>query len=204
MGRQGVESLRGARGCLARNRSLERLDVQGNGLVLADMVLLAEALLTSSTLMYINVAGTDLPVHDLAGVAGRYEVDLADCALGDHDAVVMARLATGHSTASTLKVLRLRGNKFGPASGLAFAEMLRKNKSLEVLDLKGNKVEQAGAIALAGALKTNRTLLSLNIQGNDLGADGGMAIVNVLSENELIACKVGGQWLGNEDHAWED
>lgn len=99
-----------------------------------------------------------------------------------------------HSLAAALSAegvqmrhLDLSGNRIGVSGAKAFAEMLKKNKSLEVLNLFSNIIDVDGARALKESLKVNNTLRELDVGLNRLREKGVMALAEGLSENRTSA-----------------
>ncbi|KAJ8340431.1 hypothetical protein SKAU_G00350640 [Synaphobranchus kaupii] len=71
---------------------------------------------------------------------------------------------------------------------VAFADMLRENRSLKSLNLESNFITSAGMQALVDALKDNDTLMEIKIdnQRQQLGTTVEMEIAKMLEENPSI------------------
>ncbi len=105
---------------------------------------------------------TDAPLERL---------DLSRCALGDPEAIALAR-APG---LTRLKVLRLKNNQIGDAGAQALASSPHLT-ALQRLDLSRNRVGDAGARRLADS-ETLVSLSSLDLLGCPLGVEGVRALM---------------------------
>lgn len=129
----------------------------------------------------------------------------------EETAKAIAKVLSG---STTLKTLRLSGNRFIGASkyiaeglldnkhlltlslgdcgireteGSAFCTALTTNKTLLCLDLSRNKLKDMGAQGIAKGLGANRGLTSLNLSTNKIRDEGGKALANALLSNSSIS-----------------
>ncbi|KAG9337019.1 hypothetical protein JZ751_029878 [Albula glossodonta] len=87
-----------------------------------------------------------------------------------------------------VKKFSLAATRSNDPIAMAFADMLRENKSLASLNLETNFITSAGVQALVGALQDNDTLTEIKIdnQRQQLGTTVEMEIAKMLEENSSI------------------
>ena len=166
---------------------LEFVSLERSNVCDPDVVILAEALKTNTTLTSLHISFNTI---------------------GEEGAVALAEALTSNSS---LRVLNLGTNRIlGPgASALtgllkrnttltellvpfnnildsgadALAEALKCNVSLSRLDLSFNNIGHPGAITLAGAIKCNGTLTDLRLSGNKIGDAGASFLADAVQVN---------------------
>lgn len=166
---------------------LEFVSLERSNVCDPDVVILAEALKTNTTLTSLHISFN---------------------AIGEEGAVALAEALTSNSS---LRVLNLGTNRIlGPGAcaltGLlkrnttltellvpfnnildsgadALAEALKCNVSLSRLDLSFNNIGHPGAITLAGAIKCNGTLTDLRLSGNKIGDAGASFLADAVQVN---------------------
>lgn len=69
----------------------------------------------------------------------------------------------------TVETVNLAHNHIGDGGCIAFADMLKINRSIHTMSLEANQVGERGGFAMADAIWQNTTLLALNMADNDLG-----------------------------------
>lgn len=95
---------------------------------------------------------------------------------------------------TSLRVLELDFNRFGPRTAAALAQGLESNSTLKRLSLSGckltgeeaNKPDHSGIAALASALASNTGLVSLGLFGCGLGSAGGRLLLEGLHSNAVL------------------
>jgi hypothetical protein len=97
-----------------------------------------------------------------------------------------AALATVLATNTTLRKLKLYGNRIGPIGARSLAAALHNNATLTSLDLGGNNIGAEGARSLAATLDNNATLTSLYLDGNNIGAEGAQSLAATLDNNATL------------------
>ncbi|KAG7468058.1 hypothetical protein MATL_G00138800 [Megalops atlanticus] len=87
-----------------------------------------------------------------------------------------------------VKKFSLAATRSNDPIAVAFADMLRENKSLKSLNLESNFITSAGMQALVEALRDNDTLTEIKIdnQRQQLGTKVEMEIAKMLEENKSI------------------
>ncbi|KAG5839457.1 hypothetical protein ANANG_G00205180 [Anguilla anguilla] len=87
-----------------------------------------------------------------------------------------------------VKKFSLAASRSNDPIAMAFADMLRENRTLRSLNLESNFITSAGIQALVGALRDNDTLTEIKIdnQRQQLGTTVEMEIAKMLEENRSI------------------
>lgn len=84
----------------------------------------------------------------------------------------------------------MEGNKLGPKTCLAFADLFRTNVAIRHIDLEGNNLTKGGNTEgikeMAKALENNETLLCLNLSNTNLNAECGTDLERMLEKNKTI------------------
>ncbi|KAH0619954.1 hypothetical protein JD844_014416 [Phrynosoma platyrhinos] len=87
-----------------------------------------------------------------------------------------------------VKIFSLAATRSNDPVAVAFADMLRVNKTLKSLNFESNFITSAGILALVDALKENETLTEIKIdnQRQQLGTPAEVEIAKMLEENTKI------------------
>jgi hypothetical protein len=95
-------------------------------------------------------------------------------------------IATALARTTTLKALKLNGNRIGDIGGAAIGDSLRTNTSLTSLYLQENAVGDVGAVAIATALAGSKCLSLINLNMNVVGDVGVAALGDALETNASL------------------
>ncbi|XP_025052808.1 tropomodulin-3 isoform X1 [Alligator sinensis] len=100
----------------------------------------------------------------------------------------LKEFAKALETNTHVKKFSLAATRSNDPVAVAFADMLRVNKTLRSLNIESNFITGAGILALTDALKENETLteIKINNQRQQLGQPVEMEIAKMLEENTQI------------------
>ncbi|KAI9325797.1 hypothetical protein DFJ73DRAFT_868353 [Zopfochytrium polystomum] len=179
-----------------RNRppSVKELGLQFNSFGAAGVNAIATALARNPSLQILDLSGNSLSgnviaplAHTLASNESSLSVlKLHYAGIGDEG---INALADGLKSNRSLRELVLSYNSFSSAGVAALSDALTVNCSTRFLDLSWNKIDAVGAAAIAGALAKNHTVEILDLSSNRLGNAGAAAIAESIITSENTALK---------------
>lgn len=199
-----AEGMRPIARLLAKNRTIEVLDLVNCGLLDDGLSIVLDALRgagANTTLKHlyvgtngITVASAPMIAEFLAGDCALESFYLSCNRLGDEGA---AKIAAGLAANRTIRRVSLASNCIGPRGAAAIAEALIEHPSIELLDLGftkatvavgelGNFIGDEGARALAATLKRNTTLRSLDLLHNYISQLGVNHLRDALKVNRTL------------------
>lgn len=199
-----AEGMRPLARLLAKNRTIEVLDLVNCGLLDEGLKIVLDALRgpgANTTLKHlyigtngVTVASAPMLAEFLAGDCRLESFYLSCNRLGDEGA---AKIAAGLAANKTIRRVSLASNCIGPRGAAAIAEALIDHPSLELLDLGftkatvavgelGNFIGDEGARALAATLKRNATLRSLDLLHNYISQLGVNFLRDALKFNRTL------------------
>jgi hypothetical protein len=147
-----------------------------------DAVVLAVALQSNSTLLFLEIAsllaGVGVIAESLTLNYSLQELRLSNCWLGgDYGSAVIAGAISRNSC---LQTLFLCNNRIRDAGATAFAEALTLNNTLRVLNLRRNYIGNVGARAFAEVFKLKASIPELDLSNNHVGTSGLAAMAEAL------------------------
>lgn len=77
-------------------------------------------------------------------------------------------------------------NDIGPEGGELIAKALHKNTTLKYLRMTGNKIENKGGMFFAAMLQINSSLEKLDLGDCDLGMQSVIAFATGLTQNQTV------------------
>ncbi|KAF9274072.1 hypothetical protein BGZ88_003297 [Linnemannia elongata] len=168
-----------------------------------ELVPLAEALKTNSTLTTLDLQHSKIGSHEVEVMAEALKTNstiitlyLGNNSIGDDGAKALAEAL---KTYSTLTTLNLDHNSIGDNGAQALAEALKTNAALTALDLRGNSIWFKGFLAFLESLKTNSTLITLDLYDNLIGDDRAKALAEALKTNSILtALNLGSKSIGDD------
>jgi Ran GTPase-activating protein (RanGAP) involved in mRNA processing and transport len=163
---------------LARNRSLNHLDLEDNQLGSKISTIVLQALLRNQTLRHLNLARNNI---------GAECGDILRSVLAHNTSLITLKLNNNNLSASGVCSFlpSLMGmTTQGPGNGLG--SIRGGNTSLVTLDLSNNGIGDQGADAVAQVIRTNYTLTTINLCNNNITEIGGQAIAAALCQNSVI------------------
>lgn len=188
IGKEGCDALAGV---VSISRSLQVLDIRGNGLSSSDVRKLLKAIAMSTMLLRVGLGSNKLGPEGATLVYKALEkntyltsLDLSANEIGPSGAEAIADLLMNQ--ASTLKVLQLDSNYLGVPGVTAICQAMKSNKELRRLTLGSNHATDEAAGAMAGMLEMNYVLESLDLRLNSLTATAVKELVKGLSKNTSL------------------
>lgn len=189
---EGTENMSSYRNLesIAKNRSLDLLDLSGCQIGMPGMRLLAAVLQASGRLKKIDLCTNALNPEcgeELAkGVSGDPVLRvlfLSDNSLSCRGTIPLARAVAQHGA---LQVLFLNGNGIGADGAKAIAAMLNTNNSVRFLHLNDNAIGPEGGAALAEVCSERHRLFELCLNNNGMGSRVGQLFAEVLKVNAIL------------------
>lgn len=150
---------------MRENVVLRSIDLRGNNIRADGLIVLSQALRTSSTIVSLCLKWNHVGSHD-RGIQALCEV------LKQNQSITH---------------LDLRNNKIGPDAARHLGEMLRDNKTLTHLDISWNELGPEGGKELVKGIQANPSLLDCQLAGNRIADDTLHAIAFVLRRNRQTA-----------------
>jgi serine/threonine protein kinase/Ran GTPase-activating protein (RanGAP) involved in mRNA processing and transport len=155
----------------------------------SDWLFLAELLCTDRNLHVIDWHSVNLNswgVDCVAAVLNRSEsltsLDLCYNRIGQNISVMADALRKN----TTLKTLKLSGNRLGDQGAERLVRALLQHGALTHLSLQNNEIRDQGARALAELLRKNNKITHLHVDANNIGSPGQQALENALSTNTSV------------------
>ena len=166
---------------------LESVSLERSNVCDPDVVILAEALKTNTTLTSLHISFNAIGEEGVVALAE---------ALTSNSSLRVLNLGTNRILGpgacaltgllkrnSTLTELLVPFNNILDSGADALAEALKCNVSLSRLDLSFNNIGHPGATTLAGAIKCNGTLTDLRLSGNKIGDAGASFLADAVQVN---------------------
>ena len=177
---------------LSSNRTLQVLDLRGNGIKHTGAVALGAALGTDGmALRALHLGGNPWGASGgaraladgLARNASLTTLRLGSCNVGEDGVRSLAAALRVHPG---LRTLALDDSALDDIRVALLAATLPECRALTELDLFGNSVTDAGVASLAGALQSGSRLQVLHLGNNCIGDAGAIALARALEHDDVV------------------
>jgi Ran GTPase-activating protein (RanGAP) involved in mRNA processing and transport len=181
---------------LYHNKSIKVLDMSRNDLCdMESAEIFRDILRCNKTMATLDLSGNQLGettgaveciADGLGGNSTLLNINLSDCALGDHGLSTLAQTFGSRNT--TLQKLAVGGNAITSTGVGVLVGTMEQSHQITYLDLERNPIGNEGASLLARSLGNNAlpNVTSLSLSYCSIDDDGFIALVSALEQNTSL------------------